>query len=390
MTISGVRRYLPILLVLLALLALWVWFGRGAVAEESLPPALRIDEVPSEDEFARAFAPRSFTFPLDHGPHLGYQTEWWYFTGNLESVEGRHYGYQLTFFRRGLSPEATLRESPFATNQVYFAHLALTDVEGDSHEEVERFSRAAADLAGARGEPFQVWLEDWRLESLNDEGSSLHLTAHDGDFGLDLELIAQKPIVAHGNGGLSPKSSVPGNASYYLSLTRLETAGTIRVGGVEFEVLGESWFDHEWSTSALGENAQGWDWFGLQLSDGRDVMLALIRNTDGTIDQVSGGTLVEADGKTRSLDVNEFAVQVLDHWQSPDSGAEYPSSWRITIPSADLQLTIEPWLRDQEMSISLVYWEGAVSVSGSSKGIDITGNGYVELTGYAQSFQGVF
>jgi predicted secreted hydrolase len=119
-------------------------------------------------------------------------------------------------------------------------------------------------------------------------------------------------------------------------------------------------------------------------------MLALIRNTDGTIDQVSGGTLVEADGKTRSLDVNEFAVQVLDHWQSPDSGAEYPSSWRITIPSADLQLTIEPWLRDQEMSISLVYWEGAVSVSGSSKGIDITGNGYVELTGYAQSFQGVF
>ncbi len=136
MTISGVRRYLPILLVLLALLALWGLFGRGAVTEESLPPALRIEEVPSEDEFARAFAPRSFTFPIDHGPHLDYQTEWWYFTGNLESVEGQHYGYQLTFFRRGLSPEATLRESSFATNQVYFAHLALTDVEGDSHEEV--------------------------------------------------------------------------------------------------------------------------------------------------------------------------------------------------------------------------------------------------------------
>jgi predicted secreted hydrolase len=255
---------------------------------------------------------------------------------------------------------------------------------------VERFSRGAAGLAGASGEPFRVWIEDWRLESLDERGSSLRLSAQASEFGLDLLLEAQKPIVPHGMGGLSPKSEEPGNASYYLSYTHLETSGTLLVQGTEIEVQGASWFDHEWSTSALGENAQGWDWFGLQLSDGRDLMLGLIRNVDGTIDPVSGGTLVEADGTTRSLEPGDIEIQALDHWISPNTDAEYPSSWRISIPSADLQIDLDPWLEDQEMNISIVYWEGAVRITGVSKGSPITGNGYVELTGYTQSFQGVF
>jgi predicted secreted hydrolase len=383
------RRYLPLLLILIAVVALWGWIGRAADAQESLPPSIRIDAADVLSDFARATTSRDFTFPQDHGPHFEYQTEWWYFTGNLEDEDGRHFGYQLTFFRRGLSPEAGARDSTFATNQIYFAHLALTYVDGNTHQETERFSRGAADLAGASGEPFQVWLEDWRLEALNEEGSALRLTAYNGEIGLDLQLRAQKPIVPHGDDGLSSKSEVPGNASYYLSYTRLETTGTLRVNAGEVRVRGESWFDHEWSTSALGEDAEGWDWFGLQLSDGRDLMLVLIRNTDGTIDRFSGGTLVEADGSIVRMLVEDFEVEVLDRWRSPDSGADYPAAWRVSVPGADLQLTLEPWIRDQEMKISLVYWEGAVKIKGTSNGLEVTGNGYVELTGYAMSFQGV-
>jgi len=207
---------------------------------------------------------------------------------------------------------------------------------------------------------------------------------------LDLELRSEKPVVLHGESGLSPKSDDPGNASYYLSYTRLWTSGLLQMDGIEFEVQGQSWFDHEWSTSVLGEEAVGWDWFGLQLSDNRDLMFFLIRNNDGSIDSISGGTLVEADGSTVPLGVDEIEIQVLDYWQSPETGADYPSSWQVSLPAMDLDLNIEPWLKDQEMNISLVYWEGAVNVSGFSNGLQISGNGYVELTGYAYSFQGIF
>jgi predicted secreted hydrolase len=378
------------LILLFALVGVWIWLEGNADALEPRPPLVLIEGEAAPVEYARAFEPRAFSFPADHGPHLDYQTEWWYFTGNLENADGDHFGYQLTFFRRGLSPQAHDRTSSFATNQVYFAHLAITDVPSRAHHEAERFSRGAADLAGASSVPFQVWLEDWRLESLNEQGSSLRLTAVDDDLGLDLTLKSQKPIVLHGFDGLSPKSAEPGNASYYLSYTRLETTGNLIIAGEEIDIRGESWFDHEWSTSALGAEALGWDWFGLQLSDGRDIMLAVIRNADGTIDPVSGGTIVEADGSFRELGVGEFELQVLDRWSSPESGANYPTSWQISIPSADLELTLDPWLEDQEMNTSFIYWEGAVRITGLSNGLEIVGHGYAELTGYVQSLQGVF
>jgi predicted secreted hydrolase len=384
------RRTIPLFILFLVSLLLWSWWRGNVEAEESIPPVIRMDTISDMEGFARAIQPRSFTFPLDHGPHLEYQTEWWYFTGNLETSQGEHFGYQLTFFRRGLTPERQSRESSFATNQIYFAHFAITDVSGNSHEEMERFSRGAVGLAGASIEPFQVWLDDWTLKGLNDEGSRLHLSASEGDLGLELDLRSEKPIVLHGENGLSPKSDEPGNASYYLSYTRLATSGSLWVNGREVEVQGQSWFDHEWSTTVLGEKAVGWDWFGLQLSDGRELMFFLIRNNDGSIDPVSSGTLVERDGSTYHLGMDELQVQIQDHWQSQETGADYPSLWRVTILSSGLDLTITPWLENQEMNTSLVYWEGAVKLNGESNGIQVSGNGYVELTGYAYSFNGVF
>jgi predicted secreted hydrolase len=339
--------------------------------------------------FARATQPRDFHLPEDHGPHFEFQTEWWYYTGQLASEAGRHFGFQLTFFRRGLSPGPP-PAAGLSTNQVYFAHFALTDVARGLHTSAERLSRGAAGLAGATGQPFRVWVEDWTVDATSPEGASARVRARDGGLVLDLELTATKPLVAHGERGLSPKSDEPGNASHYAGYTRMSARGHVGTDGTRTSVVGEAWFDHEWSTSALGPQAVGWDWFSLQLGDGRELMLFEIRRTDGSRESASGGTLVARDGSARRLRAADFEIAVLERWNSPGSGADYPARWRLRVPSEGLELNVEPLVADQEMRTAFVYWEGAVRLGGTSRGRPIEGRGYVELTGYARSMQGVF
>ena len=387
----SLKRTLTAVLILAGVAAgvgLFWWATRPPAPN---PPPLALGDVGDSTGFARALTARAFTLPADHGPHTDYQTEWWYYTGNLTTAGGNHVGYQLTIFRRGLTPSTPSRTSDLATNQVYFAHLAFTEVAAGTHTAVEHFSRGALGLAGASGAPYSVWLEDWRVESLTADGSAVHLVARAGAQGLDLTLRSAKPIVKHGDQGLSLKSEAPGNASYYLSYTRLDTTGSVTLAsGQSTTVTGASWFDHEWSTSALGPGAIGWDWFSLQLSDERELMWFQIRRGDGTLEPVSGGTLVAADGSTRRLAAGDISLEVLDHWLSPVTGAAYPSRWRLAVPSAQIAVDIVPWLADQEMRLSFVYWEGAARVSGTSGGAPVTGNGYVELTGYASSIAGRF
>jgi len=381
------KRFLTLTLTLACAVSGFWWFTRPQ--QNAAVPTLFTGDADITG-FARAYAPREFQFPLDHGPHFDFQTEWWYYTGNLDMADGKHLGYQLTFFRRGLTPGTPKRESDFATNQIYFAHFAVTDVAGDTHTFAERFSRGAAGLAGASGEPFHVWLEDWEVESLNADGSAVRLRARDGDRAIDLTLRAAKPIVAHGERGLSPKSEQPGNASYYLSFTHMATEGQVTLNGQPMAVRGESWFDHEWSTSALGTDIVGWDWFALQLSDGRELMFYQFRRADGSMGLLSSGTLVLSDGSTVRLKASDVRIETLATWQSSESKGVYPSRWRVVIPSAQIDLTVEPWIAEQEMRVSFPYWEGAVRFSGASGGLAVTGNGYVELTGYVSSMQGVF
>ncbi|HXB54346.1 MAG TPA: lipocalin-like domain-containing protein [Vicinamibacteria bacterium] len=383
------RRALLATLAVVGLGGLWAWVWR-APARESRAPSIRMAPDPAPVTFERAIRPRPFLLPQDHGPHYDYQTEWWYYTGNLRTEDGRPFGYQLTFFRRGLLPGAPPPGPGLATNQLYLAHLAVTDVTAATHVFRERFSRGAAGLAGAAGAPFEVWLEDWRAEAVDATGSDVHLRARDAGLALDLDLKAAKPLITYGDRGLSPKGEEPGNASYYVGYPRLHTRGTIGSGGAPADVEGESWFDHEWSTSALGPQAVGWDWFSLQLSDGREVMLFSIRRQDGTLEPVSGGTLVDPEGRTRHLGAGDFQVEVKSRWQSPESRAVYPLRWDVTIPSTGMRLRVEPWLEDQEMRTSFTYWEGAVRVTGSQGGAPLTGHGYAELTGYARSMRVLF
>ncbi|MFQ5859916.1 MAG: lipocalin-like domain-containing protein, partial [Anaerolineae bacterium] len=276
----------------------------------------------------------------------------------------------------------------WATNQVYMAHFAVTDVAGGRFHNFERFSRGAAGLAGASGGPYHVWLESWSAEET--EPGMVRLRAAEDDVKLDLTLRETKPPALHGEAGLSRKSSTRGNASYYYSLTRIDTTGTVTIGDQTFTVRGLSWMDHEFGTSYLADNHTGWDWFSLQLDDGREVMYFQIRQEDGGIEPLSGGSLIEADGAVRHLSREGVAIQVLDRWTSPHTAATYPAGWHLSVPAADLELDVKPYASNQELNVSYAYWEGAVRVTGESADGPMIGVGYVELTGYAGSMQGEF
>jgi predicted secreted hydrolase len=340
--------------------------------------------------YLRAEGPLPLDFPADHGPHLDYQTEWWYYTGNLVAGDGQRFGYQMTFFRRALAPPGlrTDRASAWGADQVYMVHLALTDVAGQRYRAFERFARGAAGLAGAQASPYHVWLEDWRVEEV--EPGVTHMRAAQKGLALDLLLSDRKGPILQGDRGYSPKGPQPGNASYYYSLTRLETSGTVQVGEASYSVSGLSWMDHEWSTSGLAADQVGWDWFSVQMDDGSELMVFQLRKEDGSVDPFSSGTLIATDGSTRHLARDEFEIRVEDTWRSPHTGATYPALWTIVVPGENLALEIEPLLADQELVVSYTYWEGAVRVEGQQAGRAVQGHGYVELTGYVGSMQGQF
>jgi predicted secreted hydrolase len=344
-------------------------------------PAIELSAAVDE-RFTRATGPIGLSFPLDFGPHLDYQIEWWYYTGNLMTSSGRRFGYQLTFFRRALLPPGgrQIRASAWTTNQVYLAHYAITDIEGESHHSFERTARGSAGLAGAQSPPFRVWLEDWQVEQSADR--TYHLTATQGGLALDLALVDQKGVVLHGQQGYSRKGPEPGNASIYFSQTRLASQGSLSVNGETFSVSGSSWMDHEFSTSALAKNVVGWDWFSAQLDDGSELMAFQLRRGDETNDPFSSATIVESDGALLPLEQTDFQITVIDTWKSPHTGAIYPAGWLIQVPSLRLRLELTPYLPDQEMVLRYAYWEGAIKITGERAGEPLLGAGYVELTGY--------
>jgi predicted secreted hydrolase len=377
------RRVLIVVTLVLAVGAFYLL----ARPEPPLNPkaSLSIAETlraPSDEGYARAIGPRDFRFPADHGPHPEFRTEWWYYTGNLETAEGRRFGFQLTFFRSALAPEIPARESAWATRQAWLAHFTISDLGGGRFHSFERWSRGAIGLAGARAEPFRVWVKDWAAEGVGGQAPPMRLAASEGNLGIDLMLQPGKPPVLQGDRGLAQKGPEIGNASYYYSLTRMPAAGTVRQGSKRFAVTGLAWMDREWSTSSLGRDQVGWDWFALQLSNGSDLMLYRLLRRDGSAEPASSGTVVSPSGEARPLALPDFQIAGSGEWRSPRSGARYPARWRVRIPSEELDLEIRPVLADQELDVSFRYWEGAVEIEGTRRGRPVGGHGYVELTGY--------
>jgi predicted secreted hydrolase len=345
----------------------------------------------NSDSFKRVFGPSEIVFPRDLGAHDDYQTEWWYYTGNLETATGRPFGFQLTIFRRGLTPSiqsvSTENRSDWRTNQVYFAHFTISDIGNKAFYPAERFSRGAAGLAGAQAVPYRVWLQDWSFTEI--APGQVQLAAKTDQVALDLVVKETLPPILQGDRGYSAKSSEPGNASYYYSIVRQETTGKVTVKGESFEVKGLTWKDHEYSTSSLSADDVGWDWFSLQLDNDTALMLYLLRRKDGTIESVSSGSFITADGTVQPLNNTDWQLEVLDTWKSPTSKAEYPAKWRLAIPKLALNLEGQPLMPNQELNLSTTYWEGAVNFKGTQAGKPVQARGYVEMTGYTNTLADV-
>jgi len=352
--------------------------------ESGLSLSKAMSDVESED-FTKAIERRKFIFPDDHGPHPDFRTEWWYFTGNLTTDNNRKFGYQFTIFRTALTKEKSERNSDWNSNQIYMAHFAVTDIEGNKFYFDEKFSREGNNLAGAQANPFKVWLEDWQIVQTEDRSAFdlpvMSLKAKSEKAEIEFKLESVKPIVLQGDEGLSQKGKQSGDASYYYSFTRLKTEGKIILDGKEFSVKGFSWMDREWSTSALSEDQAGWDWFALQLNDNTEIMYYQMRKNNGTPDVFSRGAYVNKDGTSQLIKKEDVVLTVKDNWQSP-TGEQYPSGWRFQIPEKEIDLTLTPAIKNQMMEVAVRYWEGSVKIEETKSGAIILGRGYVELTGY--------
>jgi predicted secreted hydrolase len=340
--------------------------------------------------FRTALPGYRFIFPRDHGAHEEFQTEWWYYTGHLHTAEGKSYGYELTFFRRGnRDPIVIQNPSRWSVRELYLAHFALTDPSGNRFWYREKISREGLGKAGAESDRLFVHIDDWRAESIGDK---IVLSAREEGNDIRLELIPEKPPVLQGHDGLSQKGPLPGEASYYYSLTRLRTSGTLRINGAETRVDGFSWMDHEFFSTpnnaheGQGRKLSGWDWFAIQIDNRYELMFYRLRQKDGSNSSFSGGSLVLPDGTSEPLSLSKVRLTPLSKWKSPETDATYPIRWKLEVPDKQITLYLEPLLPQQELvtakSTRVIYWEGALRAEGSWRGTPVSGEGYLEMTGY--------
>ena len=357
---------------------------RGALA--LLAVAAHAAQLPGPAPgFEPVLAPRALHFPADHGPHPAFRQEWWYFTGHLAANSGERFGFELTFFRFALAPPGAAPAGPssWRARELYLAHFAVSDLGARRFRYRRKLARGALGLAGATGEPLAVWIDDWRLRAApGEEGVHWHVSASEPGYALDLELSTDAAPVLQGEAGFSRKGAEPGAASYYYSLPRLAARGTVRRGGAALAVQGLVWCDREWGSGGLGAGQAGWDWFGLQLSDGSALMFYALRTRAGTRAPFSAGSFVAPSGHAQPLDSAQVRIESQGRWRSAE-GTVYPSGWHLSVPSLALDLRLTPELTDQELVTTPRYWEGAVAVRGQRGGTSLGGAGYVELTGYA-------
>ena len=380
--------WLLIILVIGVVIGVIIWNPQAEGLETNQETTISFEQDLSE--FSQVTSPLVLNFPKDMGAHPEYLSEWWYYTGNLFTEEGRHFAYQLTFFRRSIGDNrGSLRASAWATDQIYFAHFAVVDVEGIGHQAWEEYSRGAAGLAGAKSDPlFEVWLNDWQVKQTADK--VYQLKAEQDGVILDLNLRDDKGIVLHGDQGLSQKGPELGNASMYFSQTRLFSEGSLIIRGVPYLVSGYSWMDHEFGTSALGKDQVGWDWFSIQLDNNEEIMIFQIREKSGSISPESGGSWIRSDRSVTQISNKAFDLIPINYWENQD-GVQYPVEWELRIPEQDAVFTISAVLPDQENRFSYFqYWEGAIQINGVINDKPVIGFGFLEMTGYAQNMEGLF
>lgn len=331
-----------------------------------------------------------FEFPRDHGSHPDFKVEWWYLTGHLFGPGMERFGFQATFFRKAVPPRVPAEkqtEAAFRTDEIFLFHAALLDVATGRFVHTERLARSGWDAsASERGVSVQVG--EARLRTMDAVLERFSLDAAVGEeAGFSLQLEPRKPLVVFGKEGVSRKGDAPTAASWYLTFPRMKAVGKVRLKERSIPVEGQVWMDHEISSSQLSSEQAGWDWAGIQLNDGREIMVYRLRQKDGKTDPASALSWVDASGKTKHYGASEFRWETKGKWRSPRTGAVYPTPVLLSAPDPEtgewVELTLEPLVMDQELdgAVSGVpYWEGASRVFVRGKEV---GSAYVELTGYA-------
>jgi predicted secreted hydrolase len=349
-------------------------------------PAVKAEQV--DNFYKKALHGYKYSFPRDHASHEAFKTEWWYYTGHLKSDDGKKYGYELTFFRSGVAPSEKAKTKSDAPSNVYLAHFAVSDINNKKFHFYEKLTRSGLSLGSASSSVLHIYNDGWRVD---EAGDTMMLSADAEKVGIKLLLSSKKPPVIHGKDGVSQKADCVGCASHYYSLSRMETKGLLFIDGKEKRVTGTSWMDHEFGSNQLTEEQVGWDWYSLQLSDNTELMLYMMRKKDGSIDKNSSGTIIGVDGKAEHLNLSQFKIRSKSKWLSPQSKGNYPMNWEIEIPHKQIKLQVTPDFETQELvtkrSTDVTYWEGASSITGTKGGKPITGEGYVEMTGYNESFK---
>ncbi|MDR5876605.1 lipocalin-like domain-containing protein [Vreelandella gomseomensis] len=338
------------------------------------------------EEFAQADASTPLSFPRDHGAHPDYRIEWWYLTANLEDDQGQPLGLQWTLFRQALTPPDERPDpAPWTADQVWMAHMGIS--RGATHVAAERFARShsqhANGQAGVNAAPFEAWIDDWVLKSPEDASfEDFTLSAYSGEgadrFGYSLTLEPQGPLVQHGENGFNAKT-VEGQGSRYYSQPFLQITGQVTLNGETREVSGQGWLDREWSSQLLTPEQTGWDWFSLHLNDGRKLMAYRLRGGGEDGGDYAFAHLISADGETELIGADRVTLTPLK--TQPVAGRDMPTRWSLTLPDADLQLTVEARHPNRWMPTSVPYWEGDVVVRQSETQEKI-GVGYLEMTGY--------
>ncbi len=359
------------------------------------------DASAKHDEYRLALPHYRFEFPRDNFNHPDFQTEWWYYTGNLRTADGRRFGFELTFFRRAASSGVDNRQASsgnvWDVRDVWMAHLALSDINGGQFLHAERLNRSGPGIAGADLKQARVWNGNWETQWALDpslaSGGNQRLKAVADRFSFELALRSDKPPVIHGTDGVSQKAEGAGKASHYISLTRLSAKGEIILDGKHFSVEGTSWMDHEFFSHQLDSDQSGWDWFSLQLADHSEFMLFRLRRKGGSSDPFSAGTYVDPQGRTVHLTAKDFTVTPGKIWKSPATGGNYPVEWTIEVPSIRFKAMLHTPMAQQELTSNLrsgtSYWEGAIHVDAIRLGLSLQGVGYLEMTGYTGPITGL-
>jgi predicted secreted hydrolase len=328
--------------------------------------------------YAPVTADQPLVFPADYGSHPRFRTEWWYVTGWLTTEHGESLGFQITFFRT--KPEIDENNpSAFTPHQLLIAHCAVSDPKRGRLWHDQRIRRAGLGLADAAAGDTDVWIDHWSLK----RDANVYLAKIDAeDFAFDLTLQETQAVLLNGDSGVSRKGPSPKAASYYYSLPHLRVAGAITRLGSADRVTGEAWLDHEWSSEYLAADAAGWDWIGINLSDGAALMAFRIRGPQGER-HWAGGTLRGGDGHVQILQTADVEFLPGRQWSSPRTRIAYPVQWHVRAGTREFDL--EPLFDDQEndarLSTGAIYWEGAVRALERGR---LVGRGYLELTGYGE------